>query len=152
MPGRESTSCLASSGMSPSRCITQKSLFDTELNTSWTHQKWEYILFIDESRFSTIFFTWKESGACYHSSYVRGIEQVDGRGILVWYSIMLGSRIPFLMHVVSLHSATGVRPLKPVCGFLECYRPPSSRLCMIIQGHKEFTMLKIFLKKGIFAV
>lgn len=90
----------------------------------WTQQEWGHGLFTDEWRFITQndsrqVFIWREPGSCYHPSNVRKIDHFDGRGILVWGGIMLGSHT--LLHVfnavVSPHRAIGMRLLKPMWGF-----------------------------------
>ncbi|GFU13669.1 transposable element Tc3 transposase [Trichonephila clavipes] len=81
------------------------------------HQNWRdnvcgRVLFTDESRFSLSsdshrILIWRERGSCNHPSNINERDRYEGHGVLVWGSIMLGSRTD--LHIFDAGSVNGTR-------------------------------------------
>ncbi|GFX91224.1 transposable element Tcb2 transposase [Trichonephila clavipes] len=87
----------------PVRCVPltpahrrRRSLWCRE-HQNWRDNKWGRVNFTDESRFSLSsdshrILIWRERGSRNHPSNIIERERYGGSGVLVWGSIMLGSR------------------------------------------------------------
>ncbi|GFU85724.1 transposable element Tcb2 transposase [Trichonephila clavipes] len=74
--------------------------------------EWGRVLFTDESRFSLSsdshrILIWRERGSRNHPSNIIERDRYDGRGVLVWGGIMLGSRTD--LHSFDAGSVNGTR-------------------------------------------
>ncbi|GFU71688.1 transposable element Tcb2 transposase [Trichonephila clavipes] len=74
--------------------------------------EWGRVLFTDESRFSLSsdshrILIWRERGSRNHPSNIIERDRYEGRGVLVWGGIMLGSRTD--LHIFDAGSVNGTR-------------------------------------------
>ncbi|GFT35975.1 transposable element Tcb2 transposase [Trichonephila clavipes] len=102
----------------PVRCVPltpahrrRRSLWCRE-HRNWRDNKWERVLFTDESRFSLIsdshrILIWRERGSRNHPSNIIERDRYGGRGVLVWGGIMLDSRTD--LHIFDAGSVNGTR-------------------------------------------
>ncbi|GFW47252.1 transposable element Tc3 transposase [Trichonephila clavipes] len=79
---------------------------------NWRDNEWERVLFTDESRFSLssdshCILIWRERGSRNHPSNIIERDRYEGRGVLVWGGIMLGSRTD--LHIFDAGSVNGTR-------------------------------------------
>ncbi|GFV65692.1 transposable element Tcb2 transposase [Trichonephila clavipes] len=79
---------------------------------NWRGNEWGRVLFTDESRFSLSsdshrILIWRERGSRNHPSNIIERDRYGGRGVLVWGSIMLGSRTD--LHIFDAGSVNGTR-------------------------------------------
>ncbi|GFX72682.1 transposable element Tcb2 transposase [Trichonephila clavipes] len=79
---------------------------------NWRDNEWGRVLFTDESRFSLSsdshrILIWRERGSRNHPSNIIERDRYGGRGVLVWGSIMLGSRTD--LHIFDAGSVNGTR-------------------------------------------
>ncbi|GFU03866.1 transposable element Tcb2 transposase [Trichonephila clavipes] len=78
----------------------------------WTDNEWGRVLFTEESRFSLSsdshrILIWRERGSRNHPSNIIERDRYGGRDVLVWGSIMLGSRTD--LHIFDAGSVNGTR-------------------------------------------
>ncbi|GFT57560.1 transposable element Tcb2 transposase [Trichonephila clavipes] len=103
----------------PVRCVPltpahqrRRSLWCRE-HRNWRDNEWGRVLFTDESRFSLssdshrILHLERERGSRNHPSNIIERDRYGGRGVLVWESIMLGSRTD--LHIFDAGSVNGTR-------------------------------------------
>ncbi|GFW46362.1 putative DD41D transposase [Trichonephila clavipes] len=100
----------------PVRCVPltpvhqrRRSLWCQE-HRNWRDNEWGRVLFTDESRFSLSsdshrILIWRERGSRNHPSNIIERNRYGGRGVLVWGSIMLGSRTD--LHIFDAGSVNG---------------------------------------------
>ncbi|GFU87394.1 transposable element Tcb1 transposase [Trichonephila clavipes] len=79
---------------------------------NWRDNEWGRVLFTDESRFSLSsdshrILIWRERGSRNHPSNIIERDRYEGRGVLVWGGIMLGSRTD--LHIFDAGSVNGTR-------------------------------------------
>ncbi|GFV13209.1 transposable element Tcb2 transposase [Trichonephila clavipes] len=79
---------------------------------NWTDNEWGRVLFTDESRFSLSsdshrILIWRERGSRNHPLNIIERDRYEGRGVLVWGGIMLGSRTH--LHIFDAGSVNGTR-------------------------------------------
>ncbi|GFX96509.1 transposable element Tcb2 transposase [Trichonephila clavipes] len=79
---------------------------------NWKDNEWGRVLFTDESRFSLSsdshrILIWRERGSRNHPSNIIQRDRYGCRGVLVWGSIMLGSRTD--LHIFDAGSVNGTR-------------------------------------------
>ncbi|GFV21621.1 transposable element Tcb2 transposase [Trichonephila clavipes] len=79
---------------------------------NWRDNEWGRVLFTDESRLSLSsdshrILIWRERGSRNHPSNIIERDRYGGRGVLVWGSIMLGSRTD--LHIFDAGSVNGTR-------------------------------------------
>ncbi|GFW83042.1 transposable element Tcb2 transposase [Trichonephila clavipes] len=79
---------------------------------NWRDNEWGRVLFTDESRFSLSsdshrILIWRERGSRNHPSNIIERDRYGGRSVLVWGSIMLGSRTD--LHIFDAGSVNGTR-------------------------------------------
>ncbi|GFT54562.1 transposable element Tcb2 transposase [Trichonephila clavipes] len=79
---------------------------------NWRDNEWGRVLFTDESRFSLSsdshrILIWRERGSRNHPSNNIERDKYGGHGVLVWGSIMLGSRTD--LHIFDAGSVNGTR-------------------------------------------
>ncbi|GFY03594.1 transposable element Tcb2 transposase [Trichonephila clavipes] len=79
---------------------------------NWRDNEWGRVLFTDESRFSLSrdshrILNWRERGSRNHPSNIIERDRYEGRGVLVWGGIMLGSRTD--LHIFDAGSVNGIR-------------------------------------------
>ncbi|GFV41249.1 transposable element Tcb2 transposase [Trichonephila clavipes] len=100
----------------PVRCVPltpvhrrRRSLWCQE-HWNWRDNEWGRVLFTDECRFSMssdshrILF-WRERGSRNHPLNIIDRDRYEGRGVLVWGGIMLGSRTD--LHIFDACSVNG---------------------------------------------
>ncbi|GFW17272.1 transposable element Tcb2 transposase [Trichonephila clavipes] len=102
----------------PVRCVPltpahqrRRSLWCRE-HRNWRDNEWGRVLFADESRFSLSsdshrILIWRERGSRNHPLNIIERDKYGGRGVLVWGSIMLGSRTD--LHIFDAGSVNGTR-------------------------------------------
>ncbi|GFS99276.1 transposable element Tcb2 transposase [Trichonephila clavipes] len=102
----------------PVRCVPltpahrrRRSLWCRE-HRNWRDNEWGRVLFTDECRFSLSsdshrIFIWRERGSRNHPSNIIERDRYEGRGVLVWGGIMLGSRTD--LHILDAVSVNGTR-------------------------------------------
>ncbi|GFU85587.1 transposable element Tcb2 transposase [Trichonephila clavipes] len=102
----------------PVRCVPltpahrrRRSLWCRE-HRNWGDNEWGRVLFTDESRFSLSsdshrILIWRERGSRNHPSNVIERDRYEGRGVLVWGGIRLGSRTD--LHIFDAGSVNGTR-------------------------------------------
>ncbi|GFV07627.1 hypothetical protein TNCV_4941291 [Trichonephila clavipes] len=102
----------------PVRCVPltpahrrRRSLWCRE-HRNWRDNEWGRVLFTDESRFSLSshsrrILIWRERGSRNHPSNIIERDRYEGRGVLVWGGIMLGSRTD--LHIFDAGSVNGTR-------------------------------------------
>ncbi|GFW82780.1 transposable element Tcb2 transposase [Trichonephila clavipes] len=102
----------------PVRCVPltpahrrRRSLWCRE-HRNWRDNEWGRVLFTDESRFSLSsdshrILIWRERGSRNHPSNIIERDRYEGRGVLVWGDIMLGSRTD--LHIFDAGSVNGTR-------------------------------------------
>ncbi|GFV33017.1 transposable element Tcb2 transposase [Trichonephila clavipes] len=78
----------------------------------WRDNEWGRVLFTDESRFSLSsdshrILIWRERGSRKHPSNIIEMDRYEGRGVLVWGGIMLGSRTD--LHIFDAGSVNRTR-------------------------------------------
>ncbi|GFW96741.1 transposable element Tcb1 transposase [Trichonephila clavipes] len=105
----------------PVRCISltpavrrRRSLWCRE-HRNWRDKEWGRVLFTNDSRFSLSsdshrILIWRKRGSRNHPSNIIERDRYGGRGVLVWGSIMLGSRTD--LHIFDAGSVNG--PVSPL--------------------------------------
>ncbi|GFT41303.1 transposable element Tcb2 transposase [Trichonephila clavipes] len=93
-------------------CPSEKRSLWCQEYRNWRDNECGRVLFTDESRFSLSsdshrILIWREPGSRNHPSNIIERDRYEGRGVLVWGGIMLGSRTD--LHIFDAGSVNGTR-------------------------------------------